>query len=152
MKGPLGGFALAALVALGGCGGGDDGNVDQFVGTWMYSSGTSTITCQGLQPSTSQLMGTFTIAKGIDSPLVITGSCTVKMDPKGNTATVRSGQACPPSSSQGITETDTIQSGSMVVNGLTGTLAVSGSALLVGNGQSLTCTFTDNGTANKVSK
>jgi hypothetical protein len=151
MTARLGGVALAVLLAVGGCGGGDE-NTDQFVGTWMYSSGTDTITCMGLAPQTSQLMGTFTISKGIDAPLVIVGDCTLKMDPKGNTATLRSGQVCPPSTSGGVTETDTIQGGSFTVSGLSGTLAVSGSALVVANGQSLTCTFTDNGTANKVSK
>jgi hypothetical protein len=152
MKARLGGVILATIVGMAGCGGGDDENLDQFVGSWMYASGTSTVTCVGAAPQTSQLSGTFTISRGIDSPLAIVGSCTLKMDPKGNTATVRSGQACPPSVNGQVTETDTIQSGSFTVNGLTGTIAVSGSALLVGGGQSLTCTFTDNGTANKVSK
>ena len=151
--------ALLAALGVAGCGGGSsDDNTSLFVGSWQYSSGTETVTCQGQPPVTNQLSGTVTVSKGVASPLVIVGpSCTLKITPNGTSATLDPGQTCPPTSGvtndgTPYTETDTYQSGSFTVNGITGTVAESGTALLVGGGQSITCSFTENGTLNKVSK
>jgi hypothetical protein len=150
----------AALLALGfgGCSSSGADN-SMFIGAWQYSSGTSTITCQGQGPVTSQLSGTLTVSTGVSSPLVVVGpTCTLKITPNGSAAVLDpAGQICPPTSGvdangTAYTETDTYQSGSFTVAGITGTLAESGSALLVGGGASTTCMFTANGTLNKVSK
>jgi hypothetical protein len=153
------GFSAALLVlGFAGCSSSGSDN-SMFVGSWQYSSGTETITCQGLAPVTNQLSGTVTVSTGISSPLVIVGpTCTLKISPTGSSAVLDpSGQVCPPTpgvdaNGTAYTETDTYQSGSFTVAGITATVAESGTALLVGGGASTTCSFTENGTLNKVSK
>src|SRR5947199_7081074 len=104
-----------------------------------------TTTCQGQGPVVNQLSGTVTVSKGISSPLVIVNpTCTLKITPNGTAATLDpAGQICPPTNGTtadgtAYTETDTYQSGSFTLAGVTATIAGSGSALLVGGGQSIT--------------
>src|SRR5436190_1615306 len=89
--------ALLAALGLWGCGGGSD-DTGAFVGSWQYSSGTMTTTCQGQGPVVNQLSGTVTVSKGISSPLVIVNpTCTLKITPNGTAATLDpAGQICPP--------------------------------------------------------
>jgi hypothetical protein len=151
--------ALLATLGLAGCSGGDDDN-SAFIGTYMYLTGTRTLTCPTLGgQETSQLTGTLTISKGIDAPLVVVlpSGCTLKMDPAGMVATLRPMQVCPPQTinigGAAATETDTHQGGNVTVTGTSAVIAESGSAQLVGgNGATAICTFTMNGTLNKVSK
>jgi hypothetical protein len=79
------------------------------------------------------------------------------MDPMGTSATLRPSQMCPPQTitigGAAATETDIHQGGNVVVNGNSATIAESGSATLVdGSGATAVCTFTMNGTLNKVSR
>ena len=156
------GISMAALVAtlgLAGCGGGEDSTAP-FVGTWQYSSGTRMTTCPELGVVTEALMGTLTVAKGVDAPLVVLvngGTCQLKLDPGGTSATLRAAQICP--AFQGTfndgtpyTETDTHNTGSFVVNGRTAVISESGSGQIVGGGRTFICTFTMNGTLNKVTQ
>jgi hypothetical protein len=150
--------ALLAGVSLTGCGSGDEDSTSAFVGTYMYLSGTRTLTC-GANQQVDQLSGPLTVSKGIDAPLVVLlGSCTLKLDPVGNSATLRPGQVCPVQNisigGAPATETDTHNGGNLVVTGNAATIAESGSAQLVDGttGQTLVCTFTMNGTLNKVSR
>jgi len=151
--------ALLASLGLAGCSGGDDGT-DNFVGTYMYLTGTRMLTCPTLGGSqTDMLTGTLTIGKGTSAPLVVVlaSGCTLSMDPMGNSATLRPNQVCPPQTisigGEAATEIDTHQGGNIVVNGNSATIAESGSAQLTGSsGATAVCTFTMNGTLNKVSR
>jgi hypothetical protein len=144
---------ISALVAIStgllGCGG-DDDDVSVFVGSWKYVTGTSTTNC-GAGPTTEQLMDTFTVGKGIDSPLVIiSGSCNLKFDANGNTATIRTGQVCMVVEG-GISATVTFNAGTMTVTGTNATVVSGGNIMASGPGGIVNCTFTDNGTAMKIS-
>jgi hypothetical protein len=152
--------ALVATLGFAGCGSGDDGNTAAFTGTWQYSSGTRMTTCQGLGAATEPLMGTLIVAKGVDAPLVVlvnNGTCQLKLDPAGTSATLRMAQICPAFQGQfsdgtGYTETDTHNTGSFVINGRTAVISESGSGTIVGGGQTFVCTFTMNGTLNKITQ
>jgi hypothetical protein len=151
-------LALFATLGIAGCGSSeDDGGA--FTGTYQYLTGTRTLTCPTLGQDTSQLTGTLTIGKGITAPLVVVlaSGCTLNLDPVGTSATLRANQMCPPMTvvlgGVTVTETDVHQGGNVVVNGASATIAESGSATLVdGTGATAVCTFTMNGTLNKVSK
>jgi hypothetical protein len=155
------GVSVAALLAtsLTGCSSGDD-DTGAFVGTYMYLTGTRTLTCPTLGGSaTDQLTGTLTIGKGTIAPLVVVlaSGCTLNLDPAGTSATLRPNQMCPPQTvnigGAAATETDVHQGGNIVINGNSATIAESGSATLVdATGATAVCTFTMNGTLNKVSR
>ncbi len=151
------GFRIGVAVVLAGglaaCGGGGE-DVTQFIGTWMYTSGTETISCPGREPVTGILTGNVTLAKGIESPLVATGkSCTIKLDVAGNTATARPGQTCPLTLNT-VTGTTAVTNYMFSVNGITGTEGTGATiaAMAATGGPSVTCQYTGTGTLKKVSQ
>jgi hypothetical protein len=124
-------------------------DLSAFTGTWKYTSGTTVRTC-GNTPQTGQLMGNFTVQKGVDAPLVVIDDpCTFKLDPSGTTATFRAGQMCM-AVQGGNAATLIINAGSINVTGTTSTINHSGTMTLIVNGASVACTYTQNGTAMKI--
>lgn len=112
-------LALGTLVSLGaaGCDGGSSDSVDRFVGTWMYSAGTETTKCADVV-ETDQLSGNLTLNKGIESALVVVFErCSVKLDVKGSTASLKPGPACT-FVEQGVNVSINFQQYSFTVNGL----------------------------------
>jgi hypothetical protein len=146
------GVALAVVLGVAGCGGGEDGaSVDNFVGTWNYTSGTSTTNCGG-QSQTDMLTGGTTFSKGISSALVSSADgCTLQLDVNGSTASAKSGQECN-QTSQGATVTLKLTAYTFTVNGIVAD--ESASATLTGNGPggTVNCTYTSTGKLMKISK
>jgi hypothetical protein len=154
--------ALFATLGFAGCGGGSDTNTDMFVGIWNYTTGTETITCNG-GSSTDPLSGNLTVGHGIDTPLVMVfDPCTqgLKMTISGTSANVVGGQMC----TQNTTVSDAngnplaavvtliFNAGAFTVTGTSATVSAGGNANLVAGGATIPCTFTQTGTASKVSK
>ena len=80
----------------------------------------------------------------------------LRFDPAGNVAILRPGQVCPPitgsfSDGTAYTETDTFQSGNLVVNGMVANMSLSASAQIVGGGLTLVCAYSITGTLQKIS-
>lgn len=131
----------------------------QFVGMWMWAPGRFQLTCPAFAPYSEILTGTVLVARGIDAPLVLPvngGSCLLRLDPAGNAATLRPGQVCPPitgtlGDGTPFTETDTFQSGNLVVNGPVATMSLSSSINVVSAGQTMICASSTAGTLHKIS-
>src|SRR5262245_60456813 len=83
---------LTATMTVAGCGGDDGASIDAFLGAWTVAT-TTTVMC-GKNPTTSMSMDTYSITKGMDSLIAVAGQCTLKMDAKGDVATLRAGQTC----------------------------------------------------------
>jgi hypothetical protein len=152
------GAALVAALGLAGCSSGDDSS-GTFVGMWMWSPGMRMITCPGIAPLSEPLMGSMVVSRGIDAPLVTSvnnGTCTLRLDPSGNSAILRMGQTCPPTTGSftdgtQYTETDTFNTGNFAVNGRVATISLSASASIV-FGQSIVCSYSITGTLQKTSQ
>jgi hypothetical protein len=87
------------LLWAAGCGGdgGAEKDLQALLGTWTYTSGTTTLTCTGVAPMSIPLSGGFTFEAGTDSDLVgvPTGkNCPLKFDVAGSVASLRPGQSC----------------------------------------------------------
>jgi hypothetical protein len=147
---------VVSVLGFAGCGSSDD-DLGTFTGTWMWSPGSTMITCPGLGTDTSMLSGSMIVSRGIDAPLATTvnnGTCTLKLDPSGNSAILRMGQICPPttgtfSDNTAYTETDTFNTGNFSVNGRVATISLSASAQIVAAGQTLVCSYSITGTLQK---
>jgi hypothetical protein len=148
----LGLVAIFYAASLAGCGGGDDsGGVDGFVGTWNYSSGTSTTNCGG-QSETDMLTGGVTLSKGVSSPLVsLSDGCNLLLDVTGSTATARPGQECS-MTKNGVNATAKFTAYSFTINGIVADESGSGTLMASGAGGSVNCTVTSSGKLTKVSK
>jgi hypothetical protein len=87
-----------ALAWAGGCGGGgDEKNVEKFLGEWKYGMAELMVTCPPAPAMKFPYMGSLTFAKGTDSDLAGTPSastCSLKFDISGDTATLLPGQSC----------------------------------------------------------
>jgi hypothetical protein len=145
MSGNVLAWGAVCLLLAGGCGGGDDDHTEDFLGIWMVT-GTSTTQCGTAMPDSKPVSLKITITKGTDAPLVISqGDCMYKLDVKGTTATIRSGQTC---MVNGFTLT--FSGGTFEVNGLNGNFSQTGTAM-IGSGIVLQCMYSATGTANKTS-
>jgi len=150
MKRLMFGMLVAVTASCGGGGGG--GSTAKFIGTWSFTSGTSTLTCAGT-PYTSQMTGTVTVQEGTTSDLVINQeSCVLHYSVTGSTAMLVPGQSCVQ-----VFDTDSVTVAYSADNvqtsdGVTATEAGSGTATLVINGQTLTCTYSSTATLTKVGK
>ncbi|HEY0714898.1 MAG TPA: hypothetical protein VGF45_19615 [Polyangia bacterium] len=148
------GLVLAAgLSMVVGCGDDGDGGADlaKFVGTWKYTSGTGTTNCGGMS-ETDQLQDTVTINRGIDSPLVqVSGTCTLKMDVTGMTASARSGQECSVTEN-GVNVTIKTTAYTFTVNGIVASTSGSATVQASGPGGVANCTYTETGAMMKISQ
>jgi hypothetical protein len=85
------GLGLAGCASSSAAGG---AATDNFVGTWKYTSGTTTTNCQGTT-SSENVTGNETITKGSASDLVVSDpSCAFNFSVSGGTATAAPGQSC----------------------------------------------------------
>jgi hypothetical protein len=150
-RGRILGLVFALCSAAAGCGGDEGGATDGFVGTWNYTSGTSTSDCTG-QPTTMMLTGSTTISKGISSPLVVVDDgCTLLLDVTGTTASARPSQQCS-ETSQGVNTTLKFKAYSFTVNGIVADESGSADVAVTGPGGAINCTYTSTGKLMKVSK
>jgi hypothetical protein len=145
-------IGVVALAAVG-CDDSDEGGGDtmKFIGTWMYTSGTSTSNCGGTS-ETEQLTGNVTIQKGVSSPLVsVDEGCSIALDVNGNTAQSRPGQECS-QTEQGVQLTFKITAYTFTVNGVVADESGSGQISATGPGGSINCNLTSTGRLTKLSQ
>lgn len=146
----LGTAALVSLLCLG-CGGGDGENLDQFVGTWQYTSGTVTTNC-GSGSTTEQQSGNTVFSKGITSDLVsVADQCTFKLEVTGNTASTAAGQTCAVVES-GVNFTLTVTAYTFTVSGTVADESFSATLQAAGGTGVINCTLTSTAKMQKVSK
>jgi hypothetical protein len=147
-----GAFAALASYALLGCGGGGDGaDIDQFVGRWVVTAGTQTVTCTGLPIPPMDLKGTSQqLMKDSATTLSIAllDGCTVKLDVAGSTATVRPNQQCTFNAmfmNTTVPVMGTVTGGKFVITGNTAAFDYAGNAMY----GPLMCTLSASGTSMK---
>jgi hypothetical protein len=145
-------LASVAALAAASCGSDGDGT-DDFVGTWNYTSGTSTTNCGPGTSSTEMVTGSTTLMRGIASALVsVDDGCTIALDVTGNTASARPGQQCSVTE-DGTNVTIRFDSYTFTINGIVAD--ESGSATLMGTGPGgviVNCTYTMSAKLMKVSR
>jgi len=142
------------VVALAACG--TDDTAAQFAGTWMPAPGAVlTLNCNG-NVVTDMLTSAEVFAKGVDADLATTsgfssGSCTIRYDVNGKTATARAGQSCT-AMQDGLTIMITIQTATLTLSSDSKmmTESVSGTAQVTGTVTG-TCTVGATYTLSKVS-
>jgi hypothetical protein len=119
--------------------------LEQFIGTWKYTSGTLTTICAG-QTTTTQLSGQDEeFAHAVDGGLTLKGTCAVKLSVAGTSATATNA-SCTSVGNDGSSETDTYSSLVFsTLDGLNMTISASGTIGLLSNGESLSCTFSVTG-------
>src|SRR4051812_48896482 len=79
-----------AALALVGCGGSSNGELDQFLGTWVYELSSGSVTCTAGQAGTFDLNGVHKLLEsGATSDLVDLSNCDYKYDVKGKVATLQ---------------------------------------------------------------
>ena len=142
------------LVFLVACGGGSGDGADEFVGTWTYQAGsTSKLDCDNNQlDRTSTETGSFSVAEGSDSDLVLdqldaSDPCpAMKFDVSEGVATAMAGQTCMQTTS-GTTISITDQMMRATVDD-TGTMTITGSGkVAISGGVNTMCTLTITATA-----
>jgi hypothetical protein len=122
------------------------------IGTWTYTSGTSTLTCSG-KSTTTQVTGNITIAEGIQSgTIVIIGpNCTTTEDVSGSSATALPGQTCTETTS-GVMDVATITSLTLTLDDGVLSLTSGSTDVLSEGGASTDCTGTITATLMQVAK
>lgn len=127
-------------------------HVAAFVGQWQWTSGTTMITCAGTPLTPSQLTGTFNVSRGTDAPLVVSmmPGCDLRFVNADTAATARPGQTCAVTVAEGFPATLRYSSGTMILSGQASTISATGDFAINANGQTVTCTFTQSGTAMKL--
>jgi hypothetical protein len=146
------GSALAVLLGslAAGCGG-DEANLDDFIGLWT-ASGTVVTRCGMGAGNDSNLAETITITKGVAAPLlVVVGDCSLQMSAKDKVASVIPGQKCT-IMRNGLTATATYDAGSFSAMGIKAAFDLTASFNLGEGALVLACTYTATGTATKVPK
>lgn len=132
---------------------------EQFVGRWEYTGGTSTLACPN-GSDTSPLKGWMELFPGVDSALVaFDGPCALRLDVKGNTATIRAGQTCEDedeSPTAGVIKIkNSYSSLTFTITGIMATESTSIAEVLSASkppGTTISCTTTRTGTLRKVTK
>jgi hypothetical protein len=145
--------ALLVTISLAGLSCGSNAkDLSSFVGVWSAASGTYTITCAGITPSTSQVTGTETWATSSTSDLVQTSpgsACVFHANVSASTATGLPGQSCNDTGTDATTGASyttilTFTAYTFVVSpdGKTATENFSGNATYTESGSTTNCTFT----------
>ncbi len=149
-------FAAALLALTAACSGsttssGSGLSASSFIGTWKATSGTITLNCGG-QTSTSTITGDVVWAAGTNGGIVQTGSCNLTATISGSTASA---------SNESCTEMDSTTGGTIQLQLTSYTFAVSaddktatengsGSASETISGQSVTCTYSETASYQKI--
>jgi hypothetical protein len=143
---------LSLTVAFMGCGSGDSGGHDDaFVGTWQFTSGTTTTTCAG-QSETEISAGNLTLSTGISSDLVMMeDDCSLRFDIVGDTASLLPGQVCS-TITNGASVNLTFTAMTFTVNGLMADLSRSCTITVAAPSGNIACTYTETAKLQKVSK
>jgi hypothetical protein len=151
---------LALLVFLAACG--TDGSPgDDFKGTWMFNSGSSTtFTCPN-GSTTNPDQGSFTVSEGVMSDIILNPAAGDKCPPRkfdvsGKTATIVAGQTCMYQENDpqlgNVTYNVAFATGTVTLSGdkkmLTGSGA--GTVMLTAASGNATCSFTSTTSATKV--
>jgi hypothetical protein len=145
-------MSLVALSTIASCGSSDGKDTDKFVGTWKFTSGTSTVNCPGLAADTQPVTGNITVSKGATSDLVVVkDDCSLKLSlAAATTADALPSQSCTTVDATG-TEVDTFSSVVFSTSdGATAHLSMTLTAALTGGGSSLTCTVTQSADLQKL--
>jgi hypothetical protein len=124
-----GSTALAAALALAGCGGGSAGaSTSAWEGNWM-EGGTQSTTCGPTVLPASQISQLLVISAGTKSGTIETDadSCSLIWDVSGDKATLESGQSCT-ASVDGVDATVGWTASSMTLSGTTITGTAGGAA------------------------
>jgi len=148
-----------ALLGLTGCGSGDEGGADSFVGMWQYTSGTTNTLCPMLNVNnTDQLTGQKEVfSRGVGTALINSdpsSNCILNFNINGNTATAPAGQTCMTNvaTDQGnIPTTINLVSAVFSVNGTTAHFSRSANFTLNVNGTSIQCMETGSGDLLRIS-
>ena len=99
---------LAVTATAAGCGGSSN-DLQQFVGTWMYTQSQGTLSCQGAADQSGMLGNSMQWGLGISSDLVdltphlfdSTTQCFYEFDVKNKIATIKPAQTCMINDGQG---------------------------------------------------
>jgi hypothetical protein len=126
------------------------GGTANFVGTWKYTSGTTTANCQGMTTS-DPVTGNETVTKGSASDLVVSDTnCAFNFSVSGGTATAQPGQSCTTQLSGG-TLIETVSSLVFTTSdGKTGHVSGTFNATESSGGSSVTCTVSLTGDLQKL--
>jgi hypothetical protein len=150
----IGVIVCLGLTACGG-GAGDETELTRFTGTWSIVSGTVTEVCPGLGSSTTPLTGNVVWSRGLSSDLVQSSpssSCVINADVRGTTAS-GSGPPCVVTVENGsVTLTVTGYTFVISADGRTAQENQSATAVINGNGGSLTCTLNATASYQKLSQ
>jgi hypothetical protein len=131
------------LSAAAGC-----SSTDDFVGSWKYTSGTSTITCSGEDPITDNLTGNITINEGSSSDLILVDAeCSLKLSMDGDKASLDGSQTCVNSDGS---LTVTFTAFTFKVDDTTAHLSSSGTASVNVGGSTVNCTISASGDLEKL--
>lgn len=131
-----------------------------FVGGWQYVAGTQNLNCASLQVNeTSQLTGDkYTIAKGVDAPLVYSetdSKCVWKYSNAGTVLTLLPNQSCMDKLNDedlGVVDvTITPIASTMTVTGTAATVAFSANYAMTIGGALVNCSMTASGNVTKIS-
>jgi hypothetical protein len=131
---------------------GSGGGTADFTGSWKYTTGSSTASCGVGGTMSEQLTETFRLKRGTDSPLIFlfNESCPLQLDVSANTASFRGGTSCTTVRDGGSVRLE-ISSGTIVLTGPNNAMVGFAGALTVTRGNALVCSYTINGTANRIS-
>jgi hypothetical protein len=160
----LGAGLLVALTV--GCTGDSESEFAEFVGSWEYMTGSEEEQCPMEAKVTTDLKNSvLELKEGTDAPVVIVGgSCVLRFDVNGSTATVRANQRCSqsiedtdpdPMSNLGVvTITRAIESFTFTVNGLMATESSKSKLTFMSSRAqgALECSITTTGSLRKVAK
>jgi hypothetical protein len=132
-----------AVATLVGCG--SSTNVSTWVGNWTAAV-TEVETCT-TGTNTTQLTGAVAIVSGSNDTITTqpVNLCDLTWTVSGNGATLQSGQTCTVPGSQGGTWHATFSTGGLTLSGNTIVVGDSGTGVLVNNGDSINCTYTQAG-------
>jgi hypothetical protein len=137
----------AFALLLSACGGSDE--VDQFVGTWMYNSGsTAAVTCPNGGNNTATIVGNDQFSNGVDTDLVVIDpdGCNFKLNVNGNRAEYVPGQSCTVQDPTTGAIKITVNSSAYTLSQDVLSLSSAGSMVVSG----ANCTFTLTGTLKKI--
>jgi hypothetical protein len=126
---------------------GEDADLERFIGTWKYTSGTATRICAG-QADTFPLAGNDDeFAHAVDGGLTLKGTCAAKLTVTGDTASLApSATTCTQVNDDGSSVTMMYSSLSYTTSdGRNMTISASGTQTFLTDGQSVACSFSVTG-------
>jgi hypothetical protein len=136
----------------GGTGGaGGSSGLSRFVGTWHPTSGTITVTCSGVA-QTESVVDNLSWGAGVGADLVQTsGTCVLKANVTSSTAAALPSQSCTETAgTTTLTISFAAYTFALSADGLTATESASGSAVINDSGLTVTCTYSETASYQKI--